>query len=123
MGRANLEDNKQYGGRTEAGWFLRCLKTVPADNFQIDADMPPLLLLTPAGAIDVLMPASTPQLEGLTFIISNFGGGGAITLKTSADAAFTTAIVIAAGETTMVHCTGSATAALGWIGHATAPST
>jgi hypothetical protein len=45
----------------------------------------------------------------------------AITLKTNLDAAFTTAIVLAAGETTQVICTGEATV-LGWRGMATASS-
>lgn len=94
---------------------------VPADNFALPIDSPPLILLDPAGAVDVLMPAAAGN-QGKFFILSNISAS-AITLKSSGDAAFTTAIVLAAGESTLVFCTGSATAALGWRALATAAST
>lgn len=122
MSRQNSSDAKAYNMIVRQGLRLGTLKTVPADNFVVDKDMPPWLILSPAGAVDVLMPASNADCEGLTFLITNLGAG-AITLKTSADAAFTTAIVLAATESTWVMCTGSATAALGWVAVGTTVST
>lgn len=121
MSRMNFEDSKMYRCRVESGWYLASAEFVPADNFPITEDMPPMLILNPAGAIDVLMPASTPARKGLTFFLCN-PSANAITLKTDGDAAFTTAIVLAAGENTIVTCTGSPTAALGWRGVGTASS-
>lgn len=96
---------------------------VPADNAVFDINFPPYVEMNPAGAVDVLMPAVVAsQMDGIAYLMSNISAF-AITLKTSADAAFTTAIVLAAGESSIVFCTGSPTAALGWRAIATAPST
>lgn len=122
MGRVNSEDAKFYGGRIENGLYLGSMTWVPADNEALDPDAPTLIFLDPAGAVDVLMPAVTPEMKGLAFLMSNISAN-AVTLKTSADAAFTTAIVLAGGESAWVFCTGSATAALGWRATATAAST
>lgn len=119
--RTNSEGNRQADFLIERGLKLASQEWVPADNAIIDANMPPLLIMAPAGAIDILMPASTAALKGLTFVMMN-NSANAITLKTSGDAAFTTAIALAANETTMVICTGSATAALGWRAVGTASS-
>lgn len=121
MGRSNGEDQKFYNPRIESGWKLGSMEWVPVDNEVFDADSPPLVFLNPAGAVDVLMPAVTPDMKGLTFLFSNVSGN-AVTLKTSADAAFATAIVLAAGESALVFCTGSGTANLGWRACATASS-
>lgn len=122
MSRLNLEDNKLYAPTIETLFKLRTIELVPADNHVFDADYPPLVIMNPAGAVDVLMPASSDTLKGVCYLISNVSAN-AITLKTSADAAFTTAIVLAGGESAWVFCTGSATAALGWRAIATAAST
>lgn len=68
-----------------------------ADNFPLSADMPPVIVLGAATAIDVLMPAATVANQGLCFtILSNSSTTtGVITLKTSADAALTPAVTIA----------------------------
>lgn len=95
------------------GLKLAYLEQVNADNMALDPESPPLLFLNPAGAVDLLMPASTAARKGLTFIIVNLSGN-VITLKTSGDAAFATAIALAAGVATIVVCTGSSTANLGW---------
>jgi hypothetical protein len=121
MGRVNQEGNRYADIFIERGFRLGSQEWVPVDNEVINANMPPLLIMAPAGAIDILMPASTPERKGLTFVMMN-NSANAITLKTSADAAFTTAIVLAANETTMVVCTGHATAALGWRAIGTASS-
>ena len=119
--RTNMEGMRMADFLVERGWRLASQEWVPADNAVIDANMPPLLIMAPAGAIDILMPVSNAANKGLTFLMMN-NSANAITLKTSADAAFTTAIVLAANETTLVTCTGSATAALGWRAIGTASS-
>jgi hypothetical protein len=120
--RNNSEDTKNYGFTVEAGFRLRKMYWIPADNDPLDIDSPPYIELDPAGNVDVLMPAITAVDAGITFLMSNISAN-TVTLKTSADAAFTTAIVLAAGESALVFCTGSSTAALGWRGCATAAST
>lgn len=111
--RNNIEDVKIRGGRHSAGFYLDSVALVPADNYQITVEHPPLLLLTPAGAIDVLMPTSNALRAGLTFIIVNLSAN-TITLKTDGDAAFAAAIAIASTQTAIVVCTGSATQNVGW---------
>lgn len=105
----NILDHVQIG----AGLRFQFVEQVNADNMALDPESPPLIFLNPAGAVDLLMPASTAARKGLTFIICNLSAS-AITLKTSGDAAFATAIAIAAGVATIVVCTGSSTANLGW---------
>jgi len=109
----NHEDNRFEDPRIMQGLRFGAMEFVPADNYVISPDAPTLLIMAPAGAIDVLMPASTPERRGLTFIIMN-ASANIITAKTSADAAFTVAIAIAANTSAIVTCTGSATAASGW---------
>lgn len=121
MSKINLEFNRLLKPMIESGWRLKAKVWTPADNDPISADDPPLLIASPAGAVDLLMPVSNDVNQGLTFLIMN-NSANAITLKTSADAAFTTAIVLAANETTLVTCTGNATAALGWRAIGTASS-
>lgn len=122
MSRVNESDARTYRARTEAGWRLGQLEYVPADNWPLPADAPTHIILNPAGAVDVLMPPSNAANKGLVFLITNISAN-TITLKTDGDAAFTTAIVLAAMESCWVVCTGHATAALGWRGTATAAST
>lgn len=119
--RTNLEDNRAHGLRLGPGTRGRKLSFVPADNAVIDADSPFYIEMNPAGAVDVLMPASSAALAGLMFLMSNISAS-AITLKTDGDAGFTTAIVLAANEATIVFCTGSTTQAVGWRALATASS-
>lgn len=121
MSRVNLENNKAYELRIESWLQLASMNFVPADNAVIDPDSPPFIMLDPAGAVDVLLPESTEARKGLMFLIANISAN-AITFKSSGDAAFTTAIVLAANETTWIVCTGSATPALGWRAVGTASS-
>lgn len=120
--RNNHEDGIFYRPRIQSGFRLGVAEFVPADNFAIDEDMPTWLILDPAGAVDVLLPESTAARKGLGFFITNISAS-TITLKSSGDAAFTTAISLATMESTWVFCTGHATAALGWRAGATAAST
>lgn len=119
--RSNLEDNKLYNPFIQSGLRLASMECTAADNFVIDEDSPPLIILDAAGAIDVLLPAATAALKGLTFIIMNISTS-TMTIKSSGDAGFTTAIVLATLENTIVICTGSATAAIGWRALGTALS-
>lgn len=121
MSKVNSEFARQFKSIIEAGWKLKAKVWTPADNDVITADDPPLLIASPAGAIDLLLPISNAANQGLMFLIVN-NSANAITLKSSLDAAFTTAIALAANETTLVVCTGHATAALGWQAIGTASS-
>lgn len=121
MSRINLEGMKLADFVIERGYKMATQEWVPADNEVISVNMPPLLIMAPAGNIDILMPAAAGN-KGLTFHMTN-NSANTITLKTSADAAFTTAIVLAAQESAIVWCSGSATAALGWRSIGTAAST
>jgi len=113
--RQQGEDNNLFNPLVMQGFRLNTGSIVPANGFVIDPNMPPILDFTPAGAINVLMPTSTPARKGLCFVICNNGAGGVITLQTDGGAAFTTAITVAInGGTTRVRCTGNATQALGW---------
>lgn len=113
--RTKLESNRAQDVLINSGFKLGQMDFVPTDNFALTPDMPPVLRMTPGAAIDILMPASTEATKGLVFFLHNIGAGGVITLKTSADAAFSPAITIAvSGGWVMVQCTGSATAASGW---------
>lgn len=107
------EDAELDRVRVRRGLFLGSMSWVPADNEALDPDAPPLLLMTPGGAIDLLMPTSSEALKGLTFLMVNLSAN-AITLKTDGDAAFTAAIVVAATQATWVVCTGSTTQVVGW---------
>jgi len=115
MSRVNENDSRSVGAYHAGGFKLGVCELVPANDYVLSAKMPPVVIMTPAGAVDVLMPASSAETKGLTFWIYNVGAGGIITLKTSTDAAFATAITVAvSGGWVMVVCTGSPTANLGW---------
>lgn len=113
MSRLNMEDVRLRRCRVGVGRIHECLSYIPADNWALPADAPPVVMLTPAGAVDVLMPTSNQARQGLRFTIINLSAN-TITLKTDGDAAFTSAIAIVAGQMAEVICTGSATQALGW---------
>jgi len=120
--RQNLFRSELMDTLFRKGNFLAKMSVVPADNFALPADAPPYVELNPAGAVDVLMPTSNAARTGLFFLISNISAH-TITLKSSDDNVFTTAISLATMENTIVFCTGSSTAALGWRALATAAST
>lgn len=113
MSRMNMEDVRFRNCRVAKGRYHESATFVPADNFVLTIDHPPLLFLNPAGAIDVLMPTSNAARQGLRFTIVNLSAN-TITLKTDGDAAFTAAIAIVSTQMAEVVCTGSATQAAGW---------
>jgi hypothetical protein len=119
--RQRLDDAQIFGEVIFKGWRLKKLVWVPADNAVFDKSFPPYIELNPAGAVDILLPNVTEADAGLMFLLSN-PSASTVTLKTAADAAFTTAIVLATLENTLLFCTGSTTAALGWRAVGTALS-
>jgi len=121
MSRVNLEGDRIADFLIERGFKFGSQSWVPANNAVIDPSMPPLLIVNPAGAVNLLMPPSNAANKGLAFIICN-ASGSTVTLQTSAGAGFTTAIVLLTIECTMVVCTGDATAGLGWRALGTASS-
>ena len=115
MTRANVDENRIQGAYHIAGLRLGQMDIVPADNYPVLREHPPVIRMTPAGAIDVLMPFSDGSTQGLSFWITNVGAGGIITLKTSADAAFSPAITIpVSGGWVQVICTGNSVQNTGW---------
>lgn len=121
MSRNRLDDPRMWNPRIVRGLRLEKVSIVPADNYVFDINFPPYVELNPAGAIDVLMPAGDPANTGICFLFSNISAN-TITLKSSGDVAFTTAIALLTIENTLVFCTGSATAALSWRALGTASS-
>lgn len=121
MSKINLEFNRLFKTVVEAGWRLKPKVWVPASGDAIGTDDPPLQIMAPAGAVNVKLPASDSTTQGLMFMLVN-NSANAITMQTSGGAGFTTAIVLAANESTLAVCTGNATAALGWQAIGTASS-
>lgn len=111
--RNTMENNDFFNPLIRKRLRFSAAAIIPADNYVLDIDTPPLLLLTPAGAIDILMPTSSDARKGVTFIMVNLSAN-TITLKTDGDAAFTAAIAIASTQSAIVVCTGSATQVVGW---------
>lgn len=113
MGRMNMEGARLRDMLHCAGFQYQSTEWVPADNYALPIDAPPLLFPNPAGAIDILMPTSTVARKGKVFIFVNLSAN-IITLKTDGDAAFTTAITVAATAAQRVVCTGNTSQVLGW---------
>lgn len=113
MARTNIEGARTRDILMGAGQQYASAVIVPADNYVVSIEAPPLLFLNPAGAIDILMPTSTVARRGKIFIIVNLSAN-IITLKTDGDAAFTTAITVAATSSNRVVCTGDTSQVLGW---------
>jgi Na+-transporting methylmalonyl-CoA/oxaloacetate decarboxylase beta subunit len=119
MSRINLDDNRTWGLTLGPKTKFANEQFVFTDNAVVAANSPPMIFTNPGGAIDLLMPPSDPATAGAAqrgqiFIFVNLSGS-VVTLKTSADAAFATAITVAANGATRVVCTGSTTANLGWV--------
>lgn len=121
MTRSNLEDNKAYDFVFEKAFRLRKTTWIPADNAVWSLAFPPYVELNPAGAVDILLPVGAVADAGLCWLISNISAS-TITFKSSGDAAFTTAIVLATLENAWLFATGSTTAAISWRATATALS-
>lgn len=115
--RSELRDTALMGCRWRRKKFDECLVVTSAiaDNFALDAEMPPVIALFAGAARDVLMPADSSDIKGLRMTIINLGvtAGATITLKTSADAALTPAVTVGINASVnMVHLGGTGTT--GW---------
>lgn len=113
--RTNLDDNKTFGIRLGPKTVYENMTTAGATTLSVNS--PPMIFLGAAGAVN--LPSSDPAVvgsaaKGQVFIFANLTAG-AIAVQTSAGGAFTTAISVAANASARVVCTGSATAALGWV--------
>lgn len=117
MSRINLEDQRARGQRQDAGWAFGTVDFVPITAAVVDPNSPPMLIVNPAGAINMRLPPSSgvgAAKKGQVFIFVN-RSGNVVTLQTSAGAGFTTAITVAANASTRVVCTGDTTAGTGWL--------
>lgn len=121
MSRNRFDDPRMWNPRIVRGFRLEKLVLVPADNHVWDINYPPYVELDPAGAVDILLPAGAAANAGICFLVSNISAS-TVTMKSSGDAAFTTAIALATLENTIIFCTGSTTAAISWRAIGTALS-
>ena len=119
MGRMNIEDPKIYDPFFQKGFRFQSQFWAPVTAEVLDPNAPTLLIMNPAGAINVKMPTLNADRKGLAFYVINVSAS-AITLQTDGGAGFTSAIVIAAGQSGWVVCTGNATQAIGWFAHVAA---
>lgn len=113
MSRLNMEGDRLANFVLERGLQLQPQEWVPASGDAIDINMPPFLLMNPAGAVNIKMPTSNPLRKGIMFLVVN-ESGSTITFQTDGGAGFTTAITVATTKAAILICTGSATQALGW---------
>jgi hypothetical protein len=113
MGRMNIEDPKARGFRGGGGFLFEGMDFVPVGSYTITDKHPPYIRLAPAGAVNVLMPTSTPAKKGMIFIVKN-AGAGALTFQTDGGAGFTVALTAATTVLVRLICTGSTTQAAGW---------
>lgn len=91
------------------------ITTAIADNFPLDAEMPPTIALFASAARDVLMPADSVDIKGLKMTIINLSvtAAAVLTLKTSVDAALTPAVTVGINAAVqMEHLGGTGTT--GW---------
>jgi hypothetical protein len=119
--RANSSDSKVYYPFVQQGFRFQSMDWAPVTAEAIDSDAPTLLIMRPAGAVSLKMPAVSTTPKGLAFFIIN-KSAFVITLQTAAGGAFTNAIAIAANQSGWVVCTGdtSSADALGWYAHVSA---
>jgi hypothetical protein len=95
MSRINLDDNRTWGLSLGPRTVFQTEQGVQVTADVISPDSPPMILLAPAGAINMRLPPSNPATAGAArkgqiFIFVNTGGN-VVTLQTSTGAAFTTA--------------------------------
>lgn len=111
--RSNIEHARLRNCRIGVGRIHEVLTFIAPNAFALPIDSPPMLLLNPAGAVNILMPTSTAARAGQRFTIVN-RGGGSITLQTDGGAGFTAAIVITNTQMAEVVCTGLTSQVVGW---------
>lgn len=111
--RSNLDDVRIRNSRQGKGQYMESADFAPATGFVLTIDHPPLLILNPAGAVNILMPTSNLARKGLMFYVLN-PSAFTITFQTDGGAAFTTAMALTTTQNCILICTGSTTQALGW---------
>ena len=111
--RSNLDDNKAQGLCIGPGLRFATMNWVPANNAPITDQFPPMILLNPAGAVNVFLPDSSPARKGLAYLLVNVSAF-TVTCQTTAGAAFTTAIALTTNQSCWVVCTGDPSLPLGW---------
>lgn len=119
MSRMNMDDNRTWGLQLGPRTVFQNEQGVQITADVVAADSPPVIFLNPAGAINMKLPPSNPATAGAArkgqiFIFVNLSAS-IVTLQTTAAAAFTTAVTVAANAATRVICTGNTSEPLGWV--------
>ena len=79
---------------------------IPATDYQIDANFPPLLYLNPdGGAKDVLLPVEADAQDQMFTLVNTADAAENIVLKDDSDT--TTIATLNQGDTCTVHCDGT----------------
>lgn len=114
MSRINLEDSRMERPLVATGMKYG-ITTLPDAAVTLDADMGPVIMVTPTAGRTFTLPPVTADMRGLTFYVIT-QGAFAITVRTATPT--TVGIVPATiGATGMFVCTGRTTLGIeGWIG-------
>lgn len=106
MSRINIEGNRAADTTVERKWKLRRASLVLTAGIVITKDHPPVLLLDANGAArNVDLPAITPDMDGMIFIIRNMAAGAfSLTIRNAALATVGTA---AQNTGVMMYCDGT----------------
>lgn len=114
MSRVNLEDPLMFNPVFKTG-VKHGVTILPNAAAAIDADMGPVIFMTPSASRILTLPAVTPDMKGLTFY---FITGAAFTLViNNASAAAVATVPAVVGGTGMVVCLGDTTLGVGgWTG-------
>jgi len=115
MSRINLEDPIIERPIIRGGLKYGITQLPGTGNATLDADMGPVIAMTPTAARVLTLPAVTADMRGLTFIIQN---GAAFTLTVNNASAAAVGIVPAVvGATGTITCLGDASLGIGgWTG-------
>jgi len=113
MSRLNLDDpriDRPYITNMRLG-----ITAVANANLAADADMGPVIFMTPSAARTITLPAVTKDMRGLTLYFVT-GAAFALTVNNAASALVAT-VPATVGATSMVVCLGDATLGVGgWTG-------
>ena len=115
MSRINLEDPIIERPIIRGGIKYGITSLPGTANATLDADMGPIIQMTPTAARVLTLPAVTADMRGLTFMITN---GAAFTLTVNNAAAGAVAVVPATvGATGNITCLGDSALGIGgWVG-------
>ena len=115
MSRLNMEDSILERPIIKNGLKYGVTALPGTGNATLDADMGPVIAMTPTAARVLTLPAVTADMRGLTFYVVN---GAAFTLTVNNASAGAVAVVPATiGATGMIVCLGDASLGIGgWSG-------